>query len=840
VVPFALSEPLSEGLQELGRRSGATLYMVLLAGFQVLLSRWSGQKDIVVGSPIAGRTHRDTEGLIGFFVNTLAMRGDLSANPRFEELLAQVKRTTLEAYAHQDLPFEKLVEELQPVRDLSRQPICQVNFTFQNQPRESFELPDVRWSGLSGGHVTAKLDLTLFISETPSGLCGAIEYATDLFDRQTIQRLSGHFETLLGGIVADPEQRVAELPLLSVAERERLLVQWNATEAPYKWGRCLHELLAEQATRTPQAAALVFGDQQLSYGQLEERSNQLAHHLVSLGVGPDVIVGLCVERSLEMVVGLLGILKAGGAYLPLDPQYPAQRLAHMLQDAQVPVLLTHSGLLNQLPETSATRVCLDREWGWIAAQQWSAPPSVVGPQNLAYVIYTSGSTGMPKGAMVSHESIVNRLLWMDAVYGLEPSDRVLQKTSLSFDVSVWEVFWPLLKGAGLVMAEPEGHKDSDYLVALIAQSRISILHFVPSMLRAFLQNPKVSECGSLRDVVCSGEALTLDVVREFAGKLPARLQNLYGPTEAAVDVSFWQCEASAETVPIGRPISNTRLYVLDELLEPVPIGVIGELYIGGAGLARGYLRRPGLTAQRFIASPFGSGDRLYCTGDRVLYRSDGNLEFIGRRDTQIKIRGYRIELGEIEAALRSHAAVSQAVVVAREEEIGQRRLVGYVVSATGEDVEVASLREHLKKSLPEYMVPAVLVQLEQIPLTANGKIDRQALPAPEGRPEIARYVAPRTAVEATLAQIWREVLRLDQVGVEDNFFELGGHSLLAMRVLIQVRELLTSRMGLRDLFEFPKIEDLARRIEGFHWADKNQEMLPIDGLDSEVMEEGTV
>jgi amino acid adenylation domain-containing protein len=811
---FALSAELTRGLSELARREGVTLFMVLLAAFQVLLSRWSGQTDVVVGTPVAGRTHREVEGLIGFFVNTLALRTELSGDPSFREFLGQVRETALGAYAHQDLPFGKLVEELQPARDLSRQPVFQVLFALQNVPQEELRLAGLRLRGVGGEHVTAKFDLSLSLQETAQGLRGSFEYATDLFDGSTIERLAGHYRALLEGIVANPYARIGELPLLGDAERRQLLVEWNDTAADYPKDKCLHELFTEQAGKTPDAVAVVYEDSELSYGELDRRSNRLAHYLRGLGVGPDVIVGLCVERSVEMVIGLLGILKAGGIYLPLDPSYPAERLGYMLADAKAPVVVTQTRLLAQLPEHDACVVQIDADWAEIATRPASAPHSTTLPDSLAYVIYTSGSTGKPKGVMSTHGGIINRLLWMDDVYGLTLADRVLQKTPLSFDVSVWEFFWPLITGAGMVLARPGGHLDPLYLASRIVAERITIMHFVPSMLRSFLAMAPVDLCTSLREVMCSGEALPPESIRTFAGLSLARLNNLYGPTEASVDVTLWRCDAARATVSVGRPISNTRVYVLDGRLEPVPIGVAGELYVGGAGLARGYLHRAWLTAERFLPSPYRDGDRLYRTGDLVRYLEDGNLEFLGRLDHQVKIRGFRIELGEIEARLVEHPAVGQAIVVAREDTPGDKRLVAYVVAADAAPVDAGELRLHLKQSLPEYMVPSAYVVLEALPLTPNGKLDRRALPAPEADAVVrGEYVAPRTPVEEVLASLWCEVLKLDRVGVHDNFFELGGHSLLALTLIERMRRQ-RLHLSIRTVFTAPTLAELAAAVDG--------------------------
>ena len=828
---FALSALATRKLGELARAERATLFMVLLAAFQVVLSRWSGQQDIVVGTPIAGRTQRQSEELIGFFVNMLALRTDLSGDPTFRALLGRVKEVSLGAYAHQELPFEKLVEELQPVRDLSRQPLFQVLFGLQNAPRERLELPGLTLRQMAAEHVTAKFDLSLHMVETQAELRGAVEYAADLFDGGTIDRFVGHLTTLLDGIAADADLRLSALPLLGEAERHRLLVEWNATAAGYPSQECLHDLFAAQAERTPDAVAVIAEEAQLSYGELDRRSNQLAHHLRSLGVGPEVIVGLCVERSPDMVVGLLGILKAGGAYLPLDPSYPPDRLAYMLADAAAPVLVAQTGLMEQRPAHDARLVRLDADWEEIARWPTTAVASGTQADNLIYVIYTSGSTGQPKGAMIRHRGVINRLAWMDDAYRLQASDRVLQKTPFGFDVSVWELFWPLISGAGLVMARPGGQRDGGYLVQAIAAHGITIVHFVPSMLREFLQTAAFEPCASLREVICSGEALTADLVASFAARLPGRLHNLYGPTEASVDVSFWRCDPASPTVAIGGPIWNTQLYVLDGGLLPVPIGVTGELYVGGVGLGRGYLKRAGLTGDRFVPSPFGVGERLYRTGDLARWRADGTLEFLGRLDHQVKLRGYRIELGEIEAVLRRHGDVKDAVVVARQDDAGDRRLVAYVVgqAAAAADADVAALRAHLKQNLPDHMVPSAFVALDRLPLTPSGKLDRKALPAPaaQQRAAMAAYVAPRTPGEEVLAGIWCELLALDRVGIDDNFFELGGHSLLAMRVTARLREAFAIELPLRAVFEAPTVAELAAQVEDLRRAGSGTVLPPL-------------
>jgi amino acid adenylation domain-containing protein len=575
-------------------------------------------------------------------------------------------------------------------------------------------------------------------------------------------------------------------------------------------------LFEVQAEKTPDAPAVVFEDQRLTYRELNERSNQLAHCLLESGVGPEVLVGICAERSLEMVIGLLGILKAGGAYVPLDPAYPGERLAFMMEDADVPVLLIQEHLRDKLPGCRARVFCLD-DPNLIKDKQIGNPGGSVTGHNLAYMIYTSGSTGRPKGAMNSHQGIRNRLLWMQEAYGLTHYDRVLQKTPFSFDVSVWEFFWPLMFGACLVMARPGGHQDSSYLVDVIRKQQITTIHFVPSMLQLFLGEQYLSECRSLRRVICSGEALPFELQRRFFACLNAELHNLYGPTEASVDVTSWACERKEQgrIVPIGYPIANIQTYILDKGLEPVPVGIAGELFLGGTGLGRGYLKRPDLTAEKFIPDLYGGrGSRIYRTGDLARWLPDGSIEYLGRLDHQVKIRGLRIELGEIEAVLMAHPGIREAVVTAREDVPGDKRLVAYVVPAGGA-APAGELRAYLKETLPDYMVPSAFAVLEVLPLSPNGKADRKALPAPDGiRPELeSGYAAPRTLVEKTLTDIWGQVLRVDRVGIHDNFFNLGGHSLLATQVVSRIREVFQAEVSLRSFFDAPTIAELASIVE---------------------------
>jgi len=806
---------LSAEVAALARREGATLFMTLLAAFQTLLQRSSGQDDVSVGAPVAGRNRVEIERLIGFFINTLVLRTDLSGDPTFRELLARVWTLTLDAFRHQDLPFEKLVEEIRPERSLSHTPLFQAMLTFQNAPREELELPGLRLGPLAMEPGTAKLDLLLELTEDPAGICGTLHYRTEMFEAATVERLAGHFQRLLEGAAGDPARKISELPWLSDGELHQVLWEWNDSQAELSGEPTLHQLFAAQAARTPHAIA-VETDQgmALTYAELESRASRLARHLRRLGVEPEALVGICAERSIEMVVGLLGILKAGGAYVPLDPDLPPERLSFVLGDAGARALLVQGGLAGRLPDHGIPTLLLD------AFEQigTGSLPVEVPPDALAYVIYTSGSTGKPKGAMNTHRAVVNRLLWMQSAYGLSAADAVLQKTPFGFDVSVWEFFWPLAVGARLVMARPGGHQDPEYLAAAIERAGITTLHFVPSMLSAFLEVRSLERCRGVRRVIASGEALPADLAATFFARLPGvELHNLYGPTEAAIDVTAWACapEAGRRAVPIGRPIANLRISLLDHALAPVPIGVAGELYIGGAGLARGYVRRPDLTAERFLPDPHdgGPGARMYRTGDLARFRPDGAIEFLGRIDHQVKIRGFRIELGEIEAALGAHPDVREAVVLARLDAPGDPRLVAYVVPRAA--IGAAELTQHLAAILPAYMVPSSFVLLPALPLNPNGKVDRRALPAPSAVDLPAReaYAAPRTPAEELLCAIWADVLDLPQVGIRDNFFTLGGHSLFAARAVSRIYDTFGVELSLRSLFEAPTPAAMAVVIE---------------------------
>ncbi|MFC5662555.1 amino acid adenylation domain-containing protein [Kitasatospora misakiensis] len=820
-LPFELPEPLMRELSALAHRRGATTYMALLAVFTVLLSRYSRQRDVLVGVPTAVRDRPELEPLIGYFVNTLPIRTELDGEPSFTEVLDRVKDACLGAYEHQEVPFELVVGELNTARDLSRPPVYQVSFAYGREAVPDLTLGGARLEQVlvrSGG---ARFDLELQAFDRDGGLSGWFEYDRDLFEESTVARLAAHFRRLAEQVVAAPERPVEELELLTEAERHRVLVEFNATAREWPAGAgWIHRAFEERARLHPEATALRFEGRPVGYGELDRRANRLAHRLRRLGVGRDVVVGVGMERAPELVVALLAVLKAGGAYLPLDPELPAARLEHMARDAGVPVLLTQRRVLGRLPAVEAEVLCVEEFEAAPGEEPDTDPGVAVDGEDLAYVIYTSGSTGTPKGVMNVHAAIRNRLLWMQDAYPLNATDRVLQKTPFSFDVSVWEFFWPLAAGATLVLARPEGHRDLGYLARTIRAEAVTTVHFVPSVLQAFLREP-VEECTSLRRVVCSGEALPRDLQDRFLARSGARLYNLYGPTEAAVDVTHWTCRPDADPrrpVPIGRPIANTRIHVLDTGLRPVPIGVPGELHIGGRGLARGYLNRPELTAERFVRDPFDPDPaaRLYRTGDLARFREDGAVEYLGRLDHQVKLRGLRIELGEIEAVLAEHPGVREAVVTARPHRAGDVRLVAYLTAADGAGAppRPAELAVHLRGRLPGYMVPGVFEVLDALPLTPSGKVDRNALPEPsDGRPEAgAPFTAPGAGLERSLAGLWRTVLGIERVGAHDNFFDLGGHSLL----MAELRSLLAADLGHRvsmvELFQHPTVASLAAHL----------------------------
>jgi amino acid adenylation domain-containing protein len=821
---LVLPKHLQEGFKALGRQEGVTQFMTLLAAFQVLLYRYTSQDDLIVGTPIANRNRLETEGLIGFFVNALVLRTDLSGNPSFRELLRRVREVCLGAYGHQDLPFDRLVEELHVKRDLSRNPLFQVMFVLHHASLRTVELPGLTLSPVEGDSETAHFDLTLQILDTEQGLTAAFVYNTDLFEAGTIARMLGNFQTLLEAIVADPEQRLADLPLLTETERQQLLIKWNDTKTDNPQDLCIHQIFEAQAERTPDAIAVVFEAEQLTYAELNRRANQLAHHLRTLGVGPEVLVAICVERSLEMIIGLLGILKAGGAFVPLDPAYPKERLAFMLKDAQVPALLTQKRLVAGLPEHDAKVICLDSDWETIARESGEDPGSSTLPENLAYVIYTSGSTGQPKGVLVSHGSIAGHCRNAQRYYELDSRDVVLQFASLSFDVSLEEILPTLIVGARLVIMGTNVWPPAEFH-RKISEFGLTVLNlptaYWQELAREWAGVPELVPNIQPRLFIVGGDTMLPEVLKLWQ-RTPVnsiRLLNAYGPTETTITATAFEIaprpgeNTTYQRVPIGRPLANRAIYILDQHGNPVPKGVHGHLHIGGAGLARGYLNRPELTAEKFIPDPFSAapGARMYQTGDLARWRPDGNIEFLGRADHQVKLRGFRIELGEIEAVLAQHPAVCEAVVLAREDAPGEKRLVAYVV-AEGETLPTTTdLRNFLKEKLPDYMVPAVVVLLEALPVTPNGKVDRRALPVPDrSRPELEKaFVAPRDDLELQLAHIWEEVLGVRPVGVRDNFFELGGHSLLAVRLFALIEKRLGKKLPLTAVFQGATVEHLA-------------------------------
>ena len=881
---FALPSRLAAALKALAREEDATLFMLSLAAFQTLLHRYTGQQDILVGSSTAGRTRVETEGLIGLFLNTLVLRGDLSGDPPFRELIRRVRQVALDAYAHQDLPFEKLVEALGLPRDLSCSPVFQVMFILQNEPLRPLDLAGLKLTPRFTHSGTAKFDLTLSLEEIEDGLAGYVEFNSDLFDQATIVRMLGHYQTLLEAVVADAGQRVSALPLLTESERKQVLVEWNDTRADFATDICVHQLFEQQARRNPEAIAVVFEEEQLTYRELNERADELALELEGLGVGPEVRVGICVERSLEILIGLLGILKAGGCYVPLDPRFPRERLAFMLQDSQASVLLTQDKLqfhlkfeipnlklvsldaprfasrLTPHPDENQERAMrLTPERGLAAkakAAEDSRTPKPGGhleaaartdaecvkrdqkskiknqkSSTLAYVIYTSGSTGQPKGVMVTHRNVVNFFAGMDRLLGTQPGVW-LAVTSISFDISVLELFWTLARGFKVVIQRDggaAGETPASTIPQQIVRHGVTHLQCTPSLAKALVLTPEALRAlRQLNHLLVGGEALPVALAEQLSAVVSSGLLNMYGPTETTVWSAAHRLGESTQFVPIGRPIANTQIYVLDNQFQPVPAGVPGEIFIGGEGVARGYLKRPGLTAEKFVPKPAAlelAGDghsmsgtatpttpqRLYRTGDRGRWLADGNLEFLGRLDNQVKIRGHRIELGEIESVLGRHPAVRQMVVTVREDTPGDQRLVAYIVAVSGAQPAPGELRCFAKENLPEAMVPSAFVFLDALPLTPNGKADRRALPAPDSRrPGLeTAYVAPRNGMEQSVARIWQELLQVEQVGRHDNFFDLGGHSLLVVQAQARLRDNLGLDLPVVKLFQYPTVSALA-------------------------------
>ena len=856
---FTLNDELARQLRALAKAEGATLYMVLLAAFELLLYYHSGQEDILVASPMAGRSRAEFEGMVGFFANPIVLRANLSGTSTFREFLGQVHQTVVTALEHQDYPALRLVQRLQPPRDLSRSPLCQSMFVLDKPHRLAQHAAPAFVGDETGLRMSfggfelelillerraATLDLVMLIIETTGSLSASVRFNTDLFDATTVARMAGHFHALLKSIIRDPAAAIGDLEFLTSAERHQLLVGLNDTETDYPKDKCLHQLFEEQVRLTPDNAAVVFEGGRLTYAQLNARANQLAHYLQRLGVGPEVRVAICMEHCPEMVVAVLGILKAGGAYLPLDPDYPRERLAFMLRDADPAVALTREHSLENLPEYGGRVVCLGSGREPAAHESEKNPISGATAQSLAYVIYTSGSTGQPKGVMCEHSGLVNYLCWITEGPLRDPELSMPLTTKLTFDMCLKQLFPPLLRGGAVwllpdnVLAEPAA-----LLAAFAGRKKIG-LNCVPSLWKAILHAIQSGEAASpgenLAYLVFGGEPLSKELVARSLAVLPhLQIWNIYGPTEATANASAARIFAGDE-VTIGRPIANAQLYILNPCLHPVAIGVQGELHIGGAGVARGYLNRPELTAERFIPNPFSAvrGARMYKSGDLARYRPDGTIEFLGRADHQVKIRGFRIELEEIEAALGQHPAVREAIVLAQDEDAtedpspllgAEKRLVAYVAAEREAFPTTTDLRSFLKRKLPEYMVPAVFVPLDALPLLPNGKLDRRALRPPgRSRPELDKaFVAPRTPTEEVLAEIWARLLDVERIGIHDNFFDLGGHSLLATQLVSRVREAFQVEIPLRRLFEAPTVSGLAESIEAAREGGQDRLAPPI-------------
>lgn len=800
-----LPRPLLGALKDLSGKESVTLFMTLLAAFSALLSRYSGQEDIVVGSPITARNSPEIESVIGFFVNTIAVRSDLSEDPSFRELLSRMKMATMGAYAHGDLPFEKLVEELQPERSLSYNAIFQVMLVLENDPEP--HLGDLEVSPFHVPQQTAKFDLTLFVTEQLDGLKVAFEYNTDLFDAATIARALEHFENLLEGVTAYPDRRLSEITILGAAERHRILVDFNDTARKYP-DVCMHDLVAQRAELQPDAVALIHGHDRITYHELNSRANQIAHHLIKRGAGPDVLVGIYAERTPAVVIGILGILKSGSAYVPLDPNYPKERLGYILEDAKARVVLTQRSLAGELAAFPCELICMDTEWADISREPSTNPITEVNRRNLAYVLFTSGSTGRPKGVALEHRTPVTFIHWAHEIYTPRELSGVMFSASVCFDVSMCEMFVTLSAGGKLVVAA-----NALELATLPARDEITLINVVPSVMAELVRSGGVP--ASVETVNLAGEALPEALVEQvYANTSATKVYNQYGPTETSY--ATHTLVPRGATVALGRPIANAQCYVLDKQLSPVPIGVPGELYISGDGEARGYYGRPELTRERFIPNPFGpvSGARMYKSGDVCRWWPDGNLQYFGRSDFQVKLRGYRVELGEIEATLDKHQGVRQSVALVREDVPGQQRLVAYVVPREGFELDPATLQAHVKQILPEFMVPSAVVILEALPLTPNGKVNRRGLPVPQyGQEADATSSAPTTTTEETLCNIWAQVLKLDRVGIHQSFFSLGGHSLLAMQVVSRVRDSFRVELPLVAMFEKPTVAALAQKVE---------------------------
>jgi amino acid adenylation domain-containing protein/non-ribosomal peptide synthase protein (TIGR01720 family) len=845
---FNLGKNLSEKIKRFSKEQGSTLFITLISAYQVLLYRYSGQQDFGIGLPIANRNKKEIESLVGFFVNTLVLRSQIDPDLSFAQILQQVKSNLLEAYDNQDIPFERLVETILPNRDLSHSPFFQTMFELQGDAMGSLAFGDVKLEAVPFENHTSKFDLLMMMEEGADEISASLEYNTDIFSAETIQHLCTHFSILLESITANPQRAISQLAIMDADESKKIVQQWNDSSKDYPQYDSLMSRFEEQVRKTPNAPALTFKSETITYQELNTRANRLANHLVERGLKNDELVGLFMERSFELVIAMYAIQKAGAAYLPLDPEYPGDRIKFMIDDTNLRSILTLTHLEKIIPENQADVIAIDRAEPTLLSAPDSNPSLKTKSNRLAaYMIFTSGSTGNPKGVLIEHKAILNRLFWMQEVFELGRQDTVLQKTPFSFDVSVWEFFWPLLFGSRMVIAESDGHKDTAYLCKLIQDENITTLHFVPPMLQVFIEDPAFPKCTSLKRVICSGEALGVDLQNRFFERHSAQLHNLYGPTEAAVDVTHWVCkkEDTLHSVPIGKTIANTQIYILDRLLNPVPVGVPGELFIGGIQLARAYHNRPDLTAEKFIPDPFSQeeGSRLYRTGDLVRFLNDGNIEFLGRIDHQIKLRGFRIELGEIEAAVSKitlKMGVKDTLVLAQKTSAGDLTLVAYLVCKNLPDSN--RLKNELGRMLPEYMVPDHFIAINSFPLTPNGKINRKALPLPDGEHSKAKkmYVAPSNNLEKFLVETIEDILGVEKVGVLDNFFELGGNSLKAATLINRLQEKVQKSLHIGMIFKAPVIEDLATYAEEYFAEDVLREAGSIESNKSNKMHKRAV
>jgi len=808
---YSFDPSLSQQLQTFAAQNQTTLFITLLTFFKILLYRYTGQQDLVVGIPICARNHPDLENQIGFYVNTLALRTLLPERATFKQILTEVTNTCLDAYEYRDYPFDKLVSTLDLDRDLSRNPLFDVMFSLLSQEsKTTLKIPGLEHQSYPLKPRMAQFDMTWSFFENSNNLTLRIEYEPDLFLPETIARMKGHFLQIINNVIQNSDCQLSEINLLTPEENHQLLIEWNQTEIAHPQ-LCLHQLFEQKVKENPEAVALIFEDEKLTYQELNNRANQLAHYLQEKGVTSEFLVGIFINRSFEMIIGILGIIKAGGAYIPLDPNYPPERIAYMMDDSAISLLLTQQSLVKLLPKNQAEILCLDTDWSKIANYSQENINPQVTPENLAYVIYTSGSTGKPKGVMNIHKGICNTIQSIIHNNQFNSEDCTIQIGAFSFDVSVWEIFLSLTSGATLVITKSDRYQDLDYLIDLIVQKQVTYFTCVPSILRVFLQHPNAKNCHSLKQLFVGGEALSYELNQRFFQQLNCELYNVYGPTEAAVDTTMWHCQPNCESISIGRPIANVQVYILDRHLKPVPIGVAGELHIGGMGLARGYLNQPQLTAEKFIPNPFGEG-KLYKTGDLVRYLPDGNIEYLGRIDNQVKLRGLRIELGEIETVLESHPQVEQTVVIMREDTPNNQRLVAYL-TIKDQLLTPKDFHRFLQEKLPVYMIPSAFIILLDFPLNPNGKIDFHQLPMPDEISKVeSPYLAPRNQTETNLVALWQQLLQQGKIGVNDNFFELGGHSLQAMNLMALIYEKMEIEIPLSMIYEKPTIAQLSEYI----------------------------